>query len=98
LQVDPSQQLVSAAPAQGAPSDLHVVCAAQRSTPVSSGTQGEFPQHWSRNWHTSPVGMQHCGSEASQPVVQVSFTGPPKQRRMPPWSGLHTAFPLPPPS
>lgn len=34
----------------------------QRSTPVASGTHGARPQHWSRNWHTSPCGMQQFGS------------------------------------
>jgi hypothetical protein len=42
--------------------------------------------------------MQQFGSLPSQPVWQVVFTGPPKQRRMPFASGLQTALPLPVPS
>lgn len=34
----------------------------QRSTPCASGTHGARPQHWSRNWQTSPCGMQQFGS------------------------------------
>jgi hypothetical protein len=34
----------------------------QRSTPCASGTHGASPQHWSRNWQTSPCGMQQFAS------------------------------------
>jgi hypothetical protein len=42
--------------------------------------------------------MQQAGSSESQPLGQVAFTGPPKQRRMPFESGLQTGLPLPLPS
>lgn len=45
-----------------------------------------------------PGGMQQFGSFESQPVGQVAFTGPPKQRRIPFESGLQTGLPLPVPS
>lgn len=45
-----------------------------------------------------PGMMQQSGSLPSQPLGQVWFTGPPKQRRMPFESGLQTGLPLPPPS
>jgi len=88
----------AAAVEQIAPLGMQVSCAAQRRMPSAPGAHGASPQHWSRNWQISPGSMQHCGSSPSQPVGQVVFTGPPKQRRIPPASGLQTAFPLPPPS
>ncbi len=90
--------LVAPAGAQIDPAGRQVPASAQRSTPLASGVHGAPPQHWSRNWHTAPAWMQHCGSFASQPVGQVVFTGPPKQRRMPFASGLQTALPLPLPA
>lgn len=92
LQESSSQQVVSEAPAQRVPRGLQVLpVAEQRSTPAASGTQGENPQHWSRNWQTSPAGMQQSGFAASQPVGQ-EVVWPPKQRRIPFASGLQTSF------
>ncbi len=45
-----------------------------------------------------PGSMQQSGLLPSQPVGQVPFTGPPKQRMIPFESGLQTTFPLPLPS
>ncbi len=70
----------------------------QRRMPSAPGVHGEPPQHWSRNWQMAPGWMQQFGSLPSQPVGQVVVTFPPKQRRIPFESGLHTTEPLPPPS
>jgi len=70
---------------------------AQRSTPAASGTQGTELQHWSLNWHTTPASMQQPGRSASQPSGHSVVTGPPKQRMMPPESGLHAECPRTPP-
>lgn len=98
----PSQQLASPAPAHCAPSGLQVELdpPPQRSTPCASGVHGANPQHWSRNWQTSPWAMQQFGSVALQPVGHVwsqpfapqCCGGPPKQRMMPFASALQTSF------
>jgi hypothetical protein len=88
----PSQQVVSASPEHAPPGGVHAEAAAHRSVPsTSSGTQGARPQHWSRNWQTSPAGMQQCGSFPSQPVAQLADL-PPKQRMIPFRSALQTSF------
>jgi hypothetical protein len=64
VQTVPAQQLPSSDPAQGAFSAVHADTV-QRSTPAPSGTHGAELQHWSRNWQTSPAGMQQAGFPAS---------------------------------
>lgn len=99
----PAQQV--AEEVQGAPRGSQVVVvppppvttvAAQRSTPLESGTQGEPLQHWSLNWQTCPAMMQQPGVPL-QPVGHAAVIGPPKQRMIPDESGLQTEWPGDPP-
>jgi hypothetical protein len=87
---------VASGAAQRAPAGRHEP--PHRRMPLGSGEHGALPQHWSRNWHTSPGCLQQSGLSGSQPVGQSLVTAQPKQRRIPFASGLHTALPLPPPS
>jgi hypothetical protein len=64
VQTVPAQQLPSSTPAQ-APFSAVQAGTVQRSTPAASGTHGAPLQHWSRNWQTSPAGMQQAGLLAS---------------------------------
>jgi hypothetical protein len=64
-QLLPSQHAASPAPVQVAPSGLQAETEAHLRTKLSSGTQGARPQHWSRNWQTSPSAMQHSGFDPS---------------------------------
>jgi hypothetical protein len=58
-QVVPSQHGSAPAASQPrVPKGRQVLTFAQRRTPAASGTQGVPPQHWSRNWHTAPSGLQ----------------------------------------
>jgi hypothetical protein len=70
----PEQQ--SPSMVQVAPGETHAT-PPQRSTPSPSGTHGARLQHCSRNWQTSPSGLQQAGSAPSQPVGQEVPVPPP---------------------